>query len=55
MDEEVRHGEQVGRDYDASGWRAAERKKPETEMELIPDNEKCFRGSEQVSQEGVDS
>ena len=24
-------------------------------MELIPDNEKCYRGSEQVSQEGVDS
>lgn len=39
----------------SSGRRAAERKKQETETELIPDDEKCYRETEQVGQEGVDS
>lgn len=39
----------------SSGRRAAERKKQETETELVPDDEKCYRGSEQVSQAGADS
>lgn len=31
-----------------------ETNKPETETELIPDNEKYYGGSKQVKQEGVD-